>query len=538
MALVLKISLDDDTRRITLDHAPDFQELVNVARQSFGVAATSFKYRDDEGDVITVTCDIELREAVAIARKNNSVMKVFISEKKPSVPNQGKEKAPEASPFCTKDFLNDLTGRLTPSVIEAITSLFPNMQGSVDVDLCELFGKLKSFDVSTLPAPLAELVSQFGGANPCELFRHIVGVTGAKEKDSHPCASPCSQKSDSNNNNNNCSNSNYVHEGVTCDGCNGSVVGVRYKCSVCYDYDLCEACEAKGPAVHDVSHPLLRIAAGTPCQRARRGRCGRWGRFPGGATNARFVQHVTLDRSGSVVAPGQKFVKIWRMRNEGNAPWSEHTTLAFMGGDPLSAPRVVLIGSVAPGVEMDIAVDMVAPSAPGRYVSYWRLCGPDGVSFGHRLWVEVVVPVHAAPATNDVLAPPPLDSIVGAPAPAPAVEDPTPSLVPSIVPVADPAHVISHLPSTISPIFAPIPYEPSVCHAPPLYKIDESDPVPIIPAVPEPAPAHIFYEDITPKEIEIIGKLMEMGFEGDLLTSVRNNRGEFHATLQALLNLD
>ncbi|KAG8579450.1 hypothetical protein GDO81_010895 [Engystomops pustulosus] len=39
---------------------------------------------------------------------------------------------------------------------------------------------------------------------------------------------------------------NVVHPNVTCDGCEGPVVGNRYKCLICPDYDLCSTCEAKG----------------------------------------------------------------------------------------------------------------------------------------------------------------------------------------------------------------------------------------------------------------------------------------------------
>jgi hypothetical protein len=74
-----------------------------------------------------------------------------------------------------------------------------------------------------------------------------------------------------------------------------------------------------------------------------------------------------MDRSGSVVAPGQKFLKIWRMRNEGTAPWSEQTALSFVGGDLLGAPKAVLVGSVAPGAEVDLSVEMAAP----RYLTLY-----------------------------------------------------------------------------------------------------------------------------------------------------------------------
>jgi sequestosome 1 len=66
-----------------------------------------------------------------------------------------------------------------------------------------------------------------------------------------------------------------VHRGVTCDGCQGAVVGIRYKCEVCPDYDLCENCKAAG--LHP-EHAMKSI------ERPRFGRCGfRDEMFAGGA---------------------------------------------------------------------------------------------------------------------------------------------------------------------------------------------------------------------------------------------------------------
>ncbi|XP_077387226.1 sequestosome-1 [Festucalex cinctus] len=47
-----------------------------------------------------------------------------------------------------------------------------------------------------------------------------------------------------------------VHTNVMCDGCEGPVAGVRFKCSVCPNYDLCSACQAQGK---HTEHPLLPI---------------------------------------------------------------------------------------------------------------------------------------------------------------------------------------------------------------------------------------------------------------------------------------
>lgn len=49
-----------------------------------------------------------------------------------------------------------------------------------------------------------------------------------------------------------------VHLRVICDGCGANpITGVRYKCAVCNDFDLCEACEAN--TSHDSAHAFLKI---------------------------------------------------------------------------------------------------------------------------------------------------------------------------------------------------------------------------------------------------------------------------------------
>ncbi|KAL0851380.1 hypothetical protein ABMA28_007196 [Loxostege sticticalis] len=49
---------------------------------------------------------------------------------------------------------------------------------------------------------------------------------------------------------------NLCHRGVKCDGCDSSVVGFRYKCASCEDFDLCSRCEASGK---HPGHCMVRI---------------------------------------------------------------------------------------------------------------------------------------------------------------------------------------------------------------------------------------------------------------------------------------
>eukprot|EP01105_Mastigella_eilhardi_P013023 TRINITY_DN2962_c0_g1_i6.p2 TRINITY_DN2962_c0_g1~~TRINITY_DN2962_c0_g1_i6.p2 ORF type:complete len:408 (+),score=87.62 TRINITY_DN2962_c0_g1_i6:69-1226(+) len=52
-----------------------------------------------------------------------------------------------------------------------------------------------------------------------------------------------------------------VHRGVICDCCDREIVGVRYKCRHCSDYDLCSECEQKHQ--HDPGHTFEKIEK--PC---------------------------------------------------------------------------------------------------------------------------------------------------------------------------------------------------------------------------------------------------------------------------------
>ena len=55
-----------------------------------------------------------------------------------------------------------------------------------------------------------------------------------------------------------------LHKNIICDHCNTEVVGIRYKCLQCPDFDLCESCEGQGPGLHPEDHSFIKIRKPVP----------------------------------------------------------------------------------------------------------------------------------------------------------------------------------------------------------------------------------------------------------------------------------
>jgi hypothetical protein len=116
---------------------------------------------------------------------------------------------------------------------------------------------------------------------------------------------------------------------------------------------------------------------------------------------------VTID-DDTLMQPGQKFTKTWRLVNDGACTWNrQYSAVWFFGdkfGDVLSMP---LSGDVAPGGVIEVSVDMVAPTKPGSYRSNWKLADASGALFGIGpngdlpFWVQIVVASTGAPTLTE-----------------------------------------------------------------------------------------------------------------------------------------
>ena len=87
---------------------------------------------------------------------------------------------------------------------------------------------------------------------------------------------------------------------------------------------------------------------------------------------ASFVADVTVPDNTNF-APGQSFIKIWRLKNYGSCTWTTGYKLIYVSGNQMSATgEIALSSSVAPGATIDIPVKMTSPSSAGGYYGFGK----------------------------------------------------------------------------------------------------------------------------------------------------------------------
>jgi next-to-BRCA1 protein 1 len=192
--------------------------------------------------------------------------------------------------------------------------------------------------------------------------------------------------------------SSLSHRWIRCDGCGVQpIVGPRYKSNVKEDYDLCAACLRRmgNEAEYTrIDKPILPHKPSRDPNLCRKIHSRAVMKSKRDKLESRFILDVTV-LDGTLMSPSTPFTKIWRMHNNGSIIWPLGTQLIWVGGDQFalqtSVPLEIPVNGFPVDQEIDVAVDFVAPSRPGRYISYWRLASPSGQKFGQRVWVHIQV---------------------------------------------------------------------------------------------------------------------------------------------------
>lgn len=111
------------------------------------------------------------------------------------------------------------------------------------------------------------------------------------------------------------------------------------------------------------------------------------------ADNAQFVADVNFP-DGSVVKPGEQFVKTWRLQNTGKTTWTKEYSVLYLEGALYGRDNQLMFklpAEVKPGEFYEVSVPFTAPTSPGSYSSYWKLYNSSGFVFGDAFSINIVV---------------------------------------------------------------------------------------------------------------------------------------------------
>lgn len=166
------------------------------------------------------------------------------------------------------------------------------------------------------------------------------------------------------------------------------------------------------------------------------------------ADNSEFTGETVPD--GTDFAPGQTFVKTWKLKNNGTSTWTTAYSFVFIDGSQMGGQASLPLNSqVAPGQTVDLAVNLTAPSTAGTHTGYWKMKNATGQLFGTAVWVTIDVGGAGTPGTPTQTTTPGQAGTPGSPSP---TVSPTPggSSVANVTLMVDNANFSGQCPHTFT----------------------------------------------------------------------------------------
>lgn len=116
--------------------------------------------------------------------------------------------------------------------------------------------------------------------------------------------------------------------------------------------------------------------------------------IPGALCDDLSFDNATIDVTildDTAMTPGQEFVKTWKIKNSGSCAWGDGYGLIFSYGEKMNGQPAPLGTLVQVGDEVEVSVNLKAPTAIGEYTSAWQMTNAKGVTFGKAIFVKIIV---------------------------------------------------------------------------------------------------------------------------------------------------
>jgi hypothetical protein len=107
--------------------------------------------------------------------------------------------------------------------------------------------------------------------------------------------------------------------------------------------------------------------------------------------NSAWVEDVTVP-DGEIYYAREYFKKVWKVKNTGSTTWDSSYNLVNIDDNSWGEDVIIpLTTTVLPGAEVNLSVQVRAPSTLGEHFSRWFLRNPNGQTFGEELYIYITV---------------------------------------------------------------------------------------------------------------------------------------------------
>jgi len=106
--------------------------------------------------------------------------------------------------------------------------------------------------------------------------------------------------------------------------------------------------------------------------------------------NSAYIEDITIP-DGTILAPGETFVKTWTLENTGFCMWKDSYKLKFFDGASMSGLDTEIGKVVASGRQAKVSIELTAPNLEGTYTGYWIMANKYDYPFGTPFFVQIVV---------------------------------------------------------------------------------------------------------------------------------------------------
>jgi len=149
---------------------------------------------------------------------------------------------------------------------------------------------------------------------------------------------------------------------------------------------------------------------------------------------------------GTILTPGETFVKTWKLQNTGSCTWTDGFSIVFISGDDMDGSDTEIDQTVYANKKAEISVSLTAPDDEGTYTGYWRMSDEYGDLFGELVSAEIVVTEPTATSTPTST----LTSTTTPTATMTLIPTSTPTAINTLTPTDVPAETLTPVPTVIS----------------------------------------------------------------------------------------